>query len=55
MNDPGVFETAEDKGDVFGLSNVNERIKLIFGSRYGIHIDSVYGEGTTVTILLPLS
>jgi two-component system sensor histidine kinase YesM len=55
MNDPGLFESEEDKGDVFGLSNVNERIKLKFGSRYGIHIDSVYGEGTTVTILLPQS
>ena len=55
MNDPGVFGSEEDKGDVFGLSNVNERIKLKFGSRYGIHIDSVYGEGTTVTILLPQS
>ncbi len=55
MNDPGLFRTEEDKGDVFGLSNVNERIKLKFGSRYGIHIDSVYGEGTTVTLLLPLS
>ncbi len=55
MNDPDLFKNAEDKGDVFGLSNVNERIKLMFGTRYGIHIDSVYGEGTTVTILLPLS
>lgn len=38
----------------FGLYNVNERIKLDFGDLYGISIDSVYKEGTTVSIKLPL-
>jgi two-component system sensor histidine kinase YesM len=44
-----------DPSEMFGLSNVNERIKLKYGQRYGIHIDSTYGEGTKVTLLLPLS
>ena len=43
-----------EEAEIFGLYNVNERIRLKFGSRYGIHIDSEYGKGTTVTILLPL-
>ncbi|ULL14956.1 sensor histidine kinase [Paenibacillus sp. H1-7] len=36
-----------------GIYNVNARIKLNFGDNYGLSIDSKYGEGTTVTILLP--
>ena len=38
---------------VYGLYNVNERIKLNFGEEYGITVDSVYGTGTTVSITLP--
>jgi len=36
-----------------GLNNVNNRIKLYYGHEYGLHIDSVEGEGTTVTVLIP--
>lgn len=36
-----------------GIYNVNSRIKLNFGETYGLDIDSKYGEGTTVTIILP--
>lgn len=39
--------------DFYGLYNVNERIRLNFGEEYGISIDSVYGEGTEVRIVLP--
>ena len=39
---------------IYGLYNVNERIKLKFGSKYGITLDSVYGEGSTCNILLPM-
>lgn len=41
------------EAEIFGLYNVNERIRLKFGGRYGIHIDSEYGKGTVVTVLLP--
>ncbi|WP_127584235.1 cache domain-containing sensor histidine kinase [Paenibacillus koleovorans] len=36
-----------------GMFNVNTRIKLHFGNDYGLHMDSVVNEGTTVTITLP--
>ena len=39
--------------DIYGLYNVNERIRLNFGEAYGINILSTYGEGTLVRILLP--
>ncbi|MBM7685877.1 sensor histidine kinase [Defluviitalea raffinosedens] len=37
-----------------GLYNVHRRIQLLYGTDYGIHIDSVYNEGTKVTIDLPV-
>ncbi len=36
-----------------GINNVDDRIKLIYGAEYGIHIVSQVNEGTTVTIVLP--
>ena len=39
--------------DIYGLYNVNERIRLNFGENYGITITSTYGEGTCVTVRLP--
>lgn len=36
-----------------GLFNVQSRIKLYFGSNYGMHVDSVQGHGMTVTFKLP--
>jgi two-component system sensor histidine kinase YesM len=38
----------------FGLSNIDKRIKLNFGEMYGIILSSVEGEGTIVTIILPI-
>lgn len=40
--------------DRYGLKNVEERIKLRYGTDFGIHIASYYGAGTTVQIILPV-
>lgn len=37
----------------FGLSAVNQRLRLMFGREYGLSIDSREGVGTTVTIRIP--
>jgi two-component system sensor histidine kinase YesM len=37
-----------------GIMNVDKRIKLYYGNRYGLTIESVSGEYTKVKILLPL-
>lgn len=37
-----------------GLKNVNERIHIKYGMTYGLDIESECGNGTTVTIILPL-
>ncbi|MBP1990745.1 cache domain-containing sensor histidine kinase [Paenibacillus eucommiae] len=36
-----------------GIKNVNQRIKLIFGEQYGLHVASSQGEGTEISITLP--
>ncbi len=37
----------------FGLANVSERIRMNYGSEYGLSVESEPGFGTTVTIRLP--
>lgn len=41
------------EGGIYGVYNVNERIRLNDGDAYGLHFDSTEGKGTTVSILLP--
>ncbi|WP_346668457.1 sensor histidine kinase [uncultured Subdoligranulum sp.] len=36
-----------------GIKNVNDRLRIYFGPQYGISIESVPDEGTTVTIRMP--
>lgn len=43
----------EIAGSHIGMQNVNNRIKLYYGHEYGLHIDSVEGEGTTVSVQIP--
>jgi len=37
-----------------GLFNINKRIKLFYGDRYGIEIDSEENVGTKVTVRIPM-
>lgn len=48
-----IKDGSNDRSVVYGLYNVNARIRLNFGDEYGIRVDSKYGEGSTVTIRLP--
>ncbi|MED4953160.1 sensor histidine kinase [Paenibacillus macerans] len=43
----------ERKDSGFGLKNVNARIHYMLGSRYGLQMESMAGEGTTVIIRIP--
>ncbi|MFD2330435.1 sensor histidine kinase [Cohnella sp. GCM10020058] len=49
----GLNKAMLDGSGGYGLSNIMKRIKLYFGEEYGISIESVYGEGTVVTVILP--
>ncbi|MCQ2519921.1 MAG: sensor histidine kinase [Lachnospiraceae bacterium] len=50
---PQVGLEKEKKKNMYGLLNVNERIKLKFGNEYGISIDSEYQSGSVVKVRLP--
>lgn len=41
-------------GEGIGLSNVNKRIRLHFGEKYGIEVESEQGVGTTVHMRIPM-
>ncbi|MGO4546706.1 sensor histidine kinase [Paenibacillus sp. 2TAB23] len=52
-----VLRTDDDPTQVnssIGIKNVNQRIKLLYGSDYGVQIISEIGHGTTVSMVLPL-
>lgn len=42
------------KGTGVGLSNVNERLKTIYGPQYSLAVDSFVGCGTNVKFLIPI-
>ena len=42
-----------DAGSHYGLANIDQRIKLLYGDGYGLQLESRVGEGTTVSIRLP--
>lgn len=49
----GIKHRSTTGNGIYGLYNVNERIRLNFGERYGISIASIYGETTILSIMLP--
>ena len=48
-------EEEADKSDPsgFGLFNVAQRLTLNYGKEYGLFVDSVFGEGTRSTVVIP--
>jgi len=49
-----IFEHGFGKGAGVGLTNVNERLKNIYGPQYALRIDSIEGKGTIIYISIPL-
>lgn len=57
-NGPGIPKEIQDdilikQSKGYGLKNVNERIKLVFGEEYGITVFSEYGQGTAMIMTIP--
>jgi two-component system LytT family sensor kinase len=42
-----------DHGDHVGLANVDERLRTVFGSAYGLTVETAPGAGTKVTVRAP--
>jgi two-component system, sensor histidine kinase YesM len=53
MEADGLAEVREKSGNGIGIRNVNERIKLVYGEKYGIVINSKKDAYTKVTLRLP--
>ncbi|CAH0343897.1 sensor histidine kinase [Bacillus sp. CECT 9360] len=49
-----VNHLTKDQHNGYGLFNVNERIQLVYGSYYGLSIESLYQEWTVVSIHIPV-
>ncbi|SDM43429.1 sensor histidine kinase [Bacillus sp. OK048] len=57
--DPDILEKlkrgeVKTRGQGVGLSNINDRIKLAYGEKYGVVIESTTGKGTKVIIAIPI-
>lgn len=48
-----IFDKSKNESTGIGVINVDERVKIYFGSQYGVEIYSEVDEGTTVTIRMP--
>ncbi|MFC0212141.1 sensor histidine kinase [Paenibacillus chartarius] len=46
-------QTGNEVSGGFGLHNVHRRIRLFYGEAYGVQVDSIENEQTTVTIRIP--
>jgi two-component system sensor histidine kinase YesM len=48
------LQSKETDDNVFALKNIDRRIKLRYGGKYGIHFASAIGKGTVVTLVIPV-
>lgn len=49
-----LWKKEETEEESFGLRSVNQRLKLLYGSKFGVHLQSELGKGTVVDIWLPI-
>lgn len=47
------IEGSVDAATSIGIANVNHRLQMLFGTEYGVTIQSRLGEGTKVTVCIP--
>ena len=49
--DDDVIKESDQSG--FGMANVEKRIEMLYGTKYGMSVESKYMTGTTVTVRIP--
>lgn len=47
------FAQASSVNGGYGIRNIQDRLRLIYGVKYGIECKSILGQGTTVTLKIP--
>lgn len=53
LEQPLQSEEEEPAEGGFGLQNVHQRLRLYFGSEYGVELESIAGVGTTIFVRIP--
>ncbi|MEK5253446.1 sensor histidine kinase [Paenibacillus sp. FSL F4-0125] len=53
LKHPLQSEEEEPTEGGFGLQNVHQRLRLYFGSEYGVLLESIAGTGTTISVRIP--
>ncbi|MZQ85865.1 HAMP domain-containing protein [Paenibacillus sp. 5J-6] len=48
------LQAEESEEESFGLRSINQRLKLLYGSKYGVELRSTPGHGTTIDVWLPV-
>ena len=43
----------KDDAKGFGIANVEKRLEMLYGARYGMTVESEYTKGTKVTVRIP--
>ena len=46
-------EESSDDQRGFGMANVEKRLEMLYGSKYGMTVKSVFDKGTEVTVRIP--
>ena len=49
----GVLKKERSDSSGIGIKNVNDRVRIYFGEKYGLSIKSELDEGTTITVRIP--
>jgi two-component system sensor histidine kinase YesM len=57
--DPKILQKVKEglvkpRGTGIGLNNIDDRIKLYAGEHYGLRIENLSGNGTAITVVLPV-
>lgn len=49
-----LLSSTAGKSESIGIYNVQRRIRKMFGEGYGLSIESKVGQGTSVSVVLPI-
>jgi two-component system LytT family sensor kinase len=53
LTEPGRADSGDDSAPHVGLSNVDERLRAVFGDRFGLVVETAPGSGTKVSMRVP--